>query len=175
MDVIADLVALIREKAGRSPRALPFDMHRLGLYEAEVKACASDGTTLDVTFVAGQLQALDPIQGLRVKVGVPGLVAVMQPGALVLVGWMGGDPSRPYAVPHWSMGATVSKLVLAGSTVYLGAEAGAQFVALANLVKGELDKIATTFGSFVPGTGGASFGTPYTTAGEVAAEKVKAK
>jgi len=28
--------------------------------------------------------------------------------------------------------------------------------------------------SFVPGSGGASFGAPYTTAGDVAAQKVKA-
>jgi phage baseplate assembly protein V len=56
----------------------------------------------------------------------------------------------------------------------LGASAN-NFVALANLVKAELDKIAAAFVSFVPGTGGASFGNPYTLASDVAATKVKAE
>ena len=47
------------------------------------------------------------------------------------------------------------------------------FVALAALVHAELAKIATAFSSFIPGTGGASFGTPYTTAGNVAATSLK--
>jgi hypothetical protein len=49
-----------------------------------------------------------------------------------------------------------------------------QFVALADLVKAELTKIADAFNSFVAGTGGASFGSPYTSASDVAAKHLKA-
>ena len=47
-------------------------------------------------------------------------------------------------------------------------------ISLASLVKGELTKIATAFSTFVPGSGGASFPSPYTVAGSVASTKVKA-
>lgn len=47
-------------------------------------------------------------------------------------------------------------------------------VGLASLIKGELTKIATAFSSFIPGSGGASFGDPYVEAGDVASTKVKA-
>lgn len=58
------------------------------------------------------------------------------------------------------------------SAVKVGA--GANFTALANLVATELGKIATSFTSFIPGSGGASFGTPYTAAGPVASSNLKA-
>lgn len=57
--------------------------------------------------------------------------------------------------------------------IELGDAAG--FVALAAKVNEELGKIAEAFTSFVPGSGGAGFGSPYTTAGDVSAEKVKAE
>jgi hypothetical protein len=93
------------------------------------------------------------VQGVPVRVGMPGVTAVVAAGAVVLLGWEKGDPSRPYAAPAWEPGASVTKLVINGTVVYLGAEAGAQFVALANLVKNELDKIQTTIESFSPATG----------------------
>jgi hypothetical protein len=49
------------------------------------------------------------------------------------------------------------------------------FVALASLVKTELDKIAHAFSTFMPGSGGASFPDAYTTASPVAASVVKAE
>lgn len=150
----------------------PAELWRFGLYDARVDACAADGSTVDVT---PDDPRLDPIQAVPVRVGVPGHEAVVQAGALVLVGWVRGDASRPYAVPHWAMGASVTKLVINGTAVYLGAESGAQLVALANLVKDELDKIALAFTTFVPGTGGAEFPDAYTTAGPVAAANVWAK
>lgn len=69
-------------------------------------------------------------------------------------------------------GGPVMKIDAAG--IELGASASA-FVALADKVNEELGKIADAFMSFVPGSGGASFGMPYTTAGDVSAEKVKAE
>lgn len=49
---------------------------------------------------------------------------------------------------------------------------GSAAVALANLVITELQKIATTFGAFLPGSGGASFPTPYTAPGTVASSNL---
>lgn len=69
-------------------------------------------------------------------------------------------------------GGPVMKIDAAG--IELGASAS-QFVALAGKVNEELGKIADAFTSFIPGSGGASFGAPYTTAGDVSSEKVKAE
>lgn len=96
---------------------------RMALYPCEVKKCASDGSTVDVTPDSPRVK---PAQGVRVKVGLPGAVAVVQQGARVLLGWEGGDPAKPYVVPSWESGATVTKLVLKATTVYLGDEAGAE-------------------------------------------------
>lgn len=49
----------------------------------------------------------------------------------------------------------------------------AKAVARSDKVKSELEKIAEAFSSFNPGSGGASFGSPYTTAGEVEADKLE--
>lgn len=57
--------------------------------------------------------------------------------------------------------------------VHLGEQVATDFVALASLVKAELEAIKTTFASYVPGTAGGSFGTPYVP-GDVAATKTKA-
>jgi hypothetical protein len=96
---------------------------RLALYRAEVKVASNDGKTVDV---APEDKRVEPHQGVPLRTGIPGATAVVQPGAIVLLGWEAGDPSRPYAVPSWENGATVTKLVLKAQTVYLGDEAGAE-------------------------------------------------
>jgi hypothetical protein len=57
-----------------------------------------------------------------VRVGVPGLLAVVQQGAVVLLGWERGDPARPYCVPSWELGATVALVQLNSSLVLLGGD-----------------------------------------------------
>lgn len=71
-------------------------------------------------------------------------------------------------------GANVVLEPKSGAVVQVGADAIA-YVALADLVKSELDKIALAFSTFVPGSGGASFPNAYTVASAVAATKLKAK
>lgn len=101
----------------------PPQIDRLALYRAEVKAAASDGQHLD-------LQPSDPRvpghQNVPVRMGLPGAVAVVQPGAVVLLGWEGGDPGRPYCVPSWESGAVVQKLVANAQQLFLGSESGAE-------------------------------------------------
>lgn len=76
----------------------PPDLMRLGMYRATVMACASDGSTCDVQPEDSRIAGA---KSVPVRVGVPGLQAVVQQGAIVLLGWERGDPSRPYCVPHW--------------------------------------------------------------------------
>jgi hypothetical protein len=66
-------------------------------------------------------------------------------------------------------------LVLSGADVRLGAGDASDFVALASLVKAELDKIASTLGTGTSVSGGAVSFTPPYTASPVAATLVKAK
>jgi len=111
----------------RAALGLPSDsmlpaVDRMALYRAEVKSASSDGATVDV---APDDSRLPTMQKVKVRVGIPGAVAVVQPGAVVLIGWERGDPSRPYAVPAWENGATVTKLILNATEVYIGAEGGA--------------------------------------------------
>ena len=152
---------------------------RLALYRAQVKACASDGSTVDV---APEDARLDAMQGIPVRVGIPGAVAIMSAGAIVLVGWEKGDSALPYAVPSWEAGASVTKLILNGSTVIAGAETGAQFVALANLVTQNFNtlKAAISGAAVVPNDGGAALKANILAAlaawpSSVAASQVKAK
>jgi hypothetical protein len=96
---------------------------RMALYPCEVVDRAADGSTVDIR---PDNARIPPAQKVRVKVGIPGATAVVQQGARVLLGWEGGDPSKPYVEPSWEAGATVTKLVLNAQTVYLGAESGAE-------------------------------------------------
>lgn len=152
----------------------------LATYDAEVKAIASDGSTVDLE---PKVSHVKPINGVEVRLGVPGAVAIVEVGAMMKLGWVGGDPAQPYAEPSWKQGAAVTKLVMNGQTVILGAEAGAQFVALANLVDNRFAALANAFSTWVvvPNDGGAALKTLLgTLAGtgwpaSVAATKVKAK
>ena len=176
MDLTSGLRRFVRAAVGMSPDD-GMAVDRLALYRAQVKACASDGSTVDV---APEDTRLDAMQGIPVRVGIPGAVAIIAAGAIVLVGWEKGDSALPYAVPSWEAGATVTKLILNGSTVIAGAEAGAQFVALANLVKAQLDSIqaallAHTHAGVTVGAGSTGPSNSTYAAGAVAAAQVKAK
>lgn len=93
------------------------------------------------------------------------------------------DVSYPCAIPVCRpvpqlltpIGANEAVLDVPSGQVFRVGGTGAQFVALANKVNAELSKIATAFSSFVPGSGGASFNSTYTTAGDVSATKLKAE
>lgn len=179
MDLTTSFRRLVRialgldEEPGKPPQ-----IDQLAFYRAEVKACASDGSTVDLQPEDSRIKGH---QQVPVRTGVPGLVAVVQPGAIVHLGWIGGDPSKPVAVPIWES-ATTTKLVLAATTVYLGAESGAQFVALANLVASELSalKAAISGAAVAAYDGGATFKANILAAltnwpGSVAADLTKAK
>lgn len=144
MDMSATFRALIRKVLGLpEDDGAPPDLVRLGLYRARVDACASDGSTLDVT---PEDKRISPEKNVPVRVGIPGAVAVVQAGAIVLLGWERGDPGRPYCVPSWERGATLSSLSIGSS-----ADAVATKQDLADL----LSAISGT--TIVAQDGGASF------------------
>lgn len=133
----------------------PPELFKLGLYRARVDKAASDGSTLDVT---PEDTRISPDQRVPLRVGIPGAVAVVEPGAIVLYGWEAGDPARAYCTPLWEAGAGVVKLVLNGDVVHLGAESGSQFVALANLVQERFEQLlnAINTAGVVANDGGAA-------------------
>lgn len=106
--------------------------------------------------------------------GLPGVAVKVTGSARCLLGWEGGDPTRPVAAMHQIEGI---------QTIYLG---GAQpdgsdvpnFVALANLVLNELNGIRTTFNGHMHPTAATGPPSPPTVPmspiGAVAAAKTKA-
>lgn len=121
--LIADLEKLVRRILGLpSGRPMP-RIDYLATYDAEVKSISSDGGKVDLEPSAGHVK---PISGVEVRLGVPGATAVVEVGAIMKLGWVGGDPAQPYAEPSWRQGATVVKLVLTAQHVYIGDEGSAQ-------------------------------------------------
>lgn len=162
----------LREPSGNTPGD-PEELWRLGLYRARVDKCATDGSAVDVT---PEDPRLSPMQSIPLRSPFPGAVTVVSAGAIVLVGWERGEQTRPYALPLWESGSA-TKVTIPATTVYLGEESGAQFVALANLVKSQLDAIASAYNTHTHTVSGAATGAPsatYTSSG-VAASKTKAK
>jgi hypothetical protein len=88
----------------RPPPPLDFML----FYRAQVLTASTDGATVDVKPEDARIPGHSNVP---IRVGIPGAVAVVQPGAVVLLGWEKGDPSRVYAVPAWESGAKVTKLV----------------------------------------------------------------
>jgi hypothetical protein len=125
MDLTQKMRNVIRAIVGlpEDPGQPPI-IDRLAWYEAQVTACASDGSTCDVMPFDSRIS---PENGVKVLVGIPGSSSVVQPGpgALVMLGWERGDPSKPRCMPIWEAGATVNQLVLNALAMYLGGQFGA--------------------------------------------------
>jgi hypothetical protein len=122
MDLSGGFRALVRKIVGLpTDEGQPPQIDRLAMYRARVDVCAPDGSKLDVT---PEDKRISPEKNVPVRTGIPGLVAIVTPGAIVMLGWDGGDPKKPYCVPAWEPGATVTKLVLKATQVFIGDEAG---------------------------------------------------
>jgi hypothetical protein len=65
-----------------------------GRYECKVIAQSADLSTVDLQPVNAKFAGL---QRVPLRLGLPGVTAQFAPGAKVLLGWMEGDPSQPYA------------------------------------------------------------------------------
>lgn len=155
----------------------PPQLDRLAWYKAQVIACASDGSTCDVL---PDDPRIPQENGAKMLVCIPSLVVVVQPGAVVMLGWERGDPARPRVMPIFESGGKAvsvtytdsagDSISISGGTVTIKA-AGTQVIqATATSLKlGLLGTLAVLVqGAFD------SYGVPVTQAPAAAATIVKA-
>jgi hypothetical protein len=116
LDLASKFLRKVRRVLGLPEDGSPPSVFHLGLYRAKVVKCADDGSTCDLQPVNDGIAGA---QNVRVRVGVPGLQQIVQPGAVMLLGWEGGNPGEPYCVPSFEDGATVIKLILAAQALEL--------------------------------------------------------
>jgi len=113
MDITAKFRAVVRAIVGMpDDPGQPPHFDRLALYRAQVMTCASDGSTCDVQ---PEDARISPEKFVKVRVGIPSAQVVVQPGAVVLLGWERGDPARPYCMPAWEPGAVLVSLAIGSS------------------------------------------------------------
>lgn len=122
------------------PERIP-QIDRLAFYEAKVLQCAADGKTLDVMPLDKRVADGKTIAGVRFHVPAAGAVQIVKAGGIVLIGWERGDPQRIFALPAFHTGAALSELQWNADMVYLGAKAGAAFIARADLVQSRFNQL----------------------------------
>jgi hypothetical protein len=109
MDLNAAFRALVRRIVGLSDvEGAPPVIDRLAHYRARVDACAVDGATLDVT---PEDKRISPEKNVPLRLGIPSMTIVVQPGAIVWLGFDGGDPRKPHCLPCWET-AMVTKVII---------------------------------------------------------------
>lgn len=166
----------VRAQLGLTDPELP-QIDLLARYDAEVLEQSSDGKTLKVKVLDERFRDL---QDVELRAGIAAADVRFDAGAKVLIGWKGGNPKLPYAEPSWQPGVHVTKLVLPGDVVHLGAEAGSQFVALANLVQSRFNQLYNAVSNAAVDAQGAILKAAFLTAlsgitASVAALNTKAK
>lgn len=134
-----------------------------GLYPAKVVDQSDDKLTVDVTPDDPNLPGVSKAQ---LWLGLPGARVQVDAGAYVLLGWKGGDPSKPFAVALWEPGATVPEIALKATMILLGDYDSGNTVppAKAPTVQDWIDELADKIEThthqikytFVAGSGGAS-------------------
>lgn len=81
----------------------------LALYQAEVMS--QDGQTLEVRPLDARFPDMDEVP---IWHGLPGVEVTVQKGAIVLIGFRDGDPTRPFAMLWQSESLTDVKLTASG-------------------------------------------------------------
>ncbi len=118
------------------------------LYTARVVAHAG-GPTIQVQPDDPRIRGLG-MGSLPIRYGLAGVTSVVAPGSTCLVGFASQDPRYPF-VSLWSEGSqALVQTISAATSVALAAPVvtigdGSEFVALANLVKSELETIRSQF------------------------------
>jgi hypothetical protein len=110
------------------------------------------------------------LAGVPLWTGCDGLSVDLEAGDQVLVGFLDGSPARPFAMLSPTGGTAKRVRIKAGTEITIDGPVvkvgtGAQFVARADLVKAQLDLIATAI---------SSLSGSYTVAGPVASSNLKA-
>jgi hypothetical protein len=131
VDLKNGFVRAVRAALGLSLKTTLPKLDRMAYYRSRVDKASSDGKTLDITPLNADIPP--PRQAVQLRT-LAGVTAIVQPGAIVGYGWDEGDESKPHCIPLWDAGAALTKFLVTADVVILGAESGAQFVALANKV-----------------------------------------
>lgn len=119
------------------------------------------------TWRSGEGQPQDP--------GFMGLHTMDSAFAIPMVGYDSkffSDPANAPTKLIIGKDGSAAQIRLSDTDIELG-NAVTDTVALATLVKGELQKIATAFSTFIPGSGGASFPDAYLTPSDVGSTLIK--
>lgn len=96
-------------------RALP-RLDFLARYEARVVAQSPADDSLELFPVD---ERIPPLSSVPLLVPAPGFRILVAPGARVLLGWDGGDPSKPYAEAFGRTAGTTTKLDIAATQIVL--------------------------------------------------------
>lgn len=133
-------------------RALP-RLDYLARYEARVVAQSPADDSLELSPVDERIAGLS---GVPLRVPSPGTRVILSPGARVLLGWDGADPSKPFAESFSS--GTTTRLELKADEVRLGDPDAAKLLAIAEKVDSNFAalKDAVNTWTVVPGDGGAA-------------------
>lgn len=133
------------------------------LYRAKVVRQSGDKRKVDVVPEDNRLPGMAEVP---LKLGLPGAKVTIAPGAWVLLGWDGGDPSKPHALV-FEGGETVLALELKAATVTIEATSvtvdalntnlgGANLVPVMNgVVTGEDIDTVTSMPNWMTGKGSA--------------------
>lgn len=114
---------------------------KLAFYRVRISRVYADGR---VDIIPDD-RRLPTMSGINVRAGTPGLSAISQVDGYALLGWIEGDPSRPY-VHSWEDGIP-AKIVQRGEEIYLGDEQNYKRIATAEDVDGVLQQIKTILSS----------------------------
>ena len=116
MDLSAAFRSLVRKIVGMpADEGQPPQIDRLANYRARVDVCTADGSKVDVTPEDTRIPAKKNVP-LRTPAGY---VAVLQPGAIVWVGWDRGDPAKMHALPVFES-ATCAKIQIGAQAIEVG-------------------------------------------------------
>lgn len=110
-----------------------------GLYPARVVSCDFAAQTVDVQ---PEDPTLPDLGKVRMR-SAPGLRIEVAGGQRVLIGFQGGDPDKPFAALEWADNAQMVKATWDVTGIVQIGTGSAQFVALENLVKAQLNDIKT--------------------------------
>lgn len=98
-------------------RALP-QLDLLARYEARVVAQSPVDDTLELFPVDVRIP---PLSSVQLLVPAPGFRVLVAPGARVLLGWDGGDPSKPYAEAFGRTAGATTKLEVTATAIVFNA------------------------------------------------------
>lgn len=149
-------------------RALP-RLDYLARYEARVVAQSPADDTLELSPVDERIPG---VSGVPLRVPSPGMRVLVSPGARVLLGWDGGDPSKPFA-ESFSSGTTL-RLDLVGNEMNLGDESTAAMAIKALSVLLQATSLSVSAPSIAIGGGSVTLGNQASAKLLAIAEKVDA-